>query len=158
MRRLEEFLNTQHTLKEGTKETYRVALRSFDRLGSEFEDDYLDNAKVHEVLNGLSTILEDSTWNTRLICFKRYARWLGDPEDEETPRLWKKIKKKTVDVEQKLKHKWLSEQEFLDLVNATFNPMYRAMWAVAWSGGLRPGEYLGLHVESRNGITNPSPK
>jgi integrase/ribosomal protein L40E len=155
MRRVEEFLNTQHHLSEGRKQGYREAIQGFDRrANTEFEDIYLNKTKVHATLSALSTPetnsafegLEDSTWNQWLICMKRYARWLKDPEDEETPKLWRKIEPKKIDWEEKLKGKWLSEQEFLDLLNVTFNPCHKAMWATGQSGALRACEILGLKV------------
>ncbi len=147
MRRLPEFLNMQHHIEPAVKYNYAVSIRSFERFAkAEFEDAYLDVKTVHSALNLLSGAVEDSSWNYRLTHFKRYARWLFDPEDEECPKLWRKIEPKKIDWEEKLKSKWLSEQEFYDLLEATGNFCFRACWAVAVSGALRSCELLGLRV------------
>jgi integrase len=148
MRRLEEYLATKHDIEPKAKDNYRIALRSLEPFlaPEEIEDVYLDPKKVNMALNKLSQQIEDSSWNLRLSLFKCYVRWLHDSDDEELPRVWRKIKPKKIDWEEKLKDKWLNEQEFLNLLNATDNLCFRAAWATAQSGALRRGELSGLKV------------
>ena len=143
MRRLEEFLNTKHHVTDDVKDNYRTSFQCFERYAkAEFEDVYLIDKVVHSVLSSMDADLEDSYWNAKLIHFKAYARWLYDPDNEKAPKLWRGIEPKQIDWEKKLKNKWLSEQDFFDLLAATDDPCYRAMWVVAVSGALRAGEFL----------------
>lgn len=143
MRRLEEFLNTKHHVTKDVKDNWRTSLNCFERYAhAEFEDVYLDTKIVHSVLSSIDADLEDSYWNAKLIHFKGYARWLYDPDNEKIPKLWRDIESKQIDWEKKLKNKWFTEQEFYDLLEATDDPCYKAMWVVAVSGALRAMEFI----------------
>ena len=64
MLRFQEFINSQHGLADSSVDKYRFALLKFEELGlTNFEDVYLDKIRVHEILNKISMILADSTWN-----------------------------------------------------------------------------------------------
>lgn len=156
-KRLQAFLDSQHDIGESRKVEYRIAVGSFERfLQQPFETVYLDTDIVHAVLNKLDNggvafgvnyeAIEDSTWNNYLGCYKRFARWLSDPDDENYPKLWKKIKRKKIDWEEKLKGKWLSEEEFFQIIDVIDSPRDKAMFAVAVSGALRACELLGLKL------------
>ncbi|MCW3997044.1 MAG: site-specific integrase [Candidatus Bathyarchaeota archaeon] len=147
MSKIEEFLKTQHSLSKTSIRNYRIAIRKFERLAkSKFEDAYLDKDKVHEVLNLISQENSDSSWNLYLVLYKRFARWLNDPEDEYTPRFWKKIKPKKIDWEKKLKNKWLTKKEFYKLLDVIDLPRDKALFGVAVEGALRVGEILQLRI------------
>lgn len=152
MRKLEEYLNSKHDVKKQPKENYRITIKSFEDClhtiepQQEFEDVYLDSIKVNTALNLLSEQIEDSSWNLRLSLMKCYVRWLYGNEEDELPKVWRSIKPKKIDWEEKLKDKWLTEQEFLDLLNATELMCFRAAWATGQSGALRRGELASLKV------------
>ncbi len=147
MKRLEEFLSTQHNLSASTKESYRKAVKAFDKaIKDEFEDSYLDSKIVHVALNKIQKNYAEGTWNTWLTCMKRYAKWLSDPDDTDTPKIWKKIKPIQIDWEEKLKNKWLSEAEFSAILDKVDYARDKAMYGVAVEGALRPGELLGLTI------------
>ena len=98
-------------MKPKSLELYRLAIQKFSRTSKEpFEQIYLDKTKVHEVLFSLSKSMNASSWNTYLVLYKRYAKWLSDPEDEITPKLWRKIKKKPIDWKEKLENKYLTKK------------------------------------------------
>jgi hypothetical protein len=83
MKRLAEFLNTQHSLSKSAKLSYRAAILAFERLnGGEFEDGYLDSALVHETLSKIRLEYAEQSWNHYLVCLKRYAKWLSKCERE----------------------------------------------------------------------------
>ena len=127
--------------------SYRGAILAFDRLsGAEFEDGYLDASLVHEVLSKLRVEYAEQTWNHYLVCLKRYAKWLSDPDDEVCPKFWRKIKPISVDSELKLKDKWLTEEEFRRFLNVVDSNRDRAMFGVCLEGALRVGELIGLKV------------
>jgi integrase len=154
MRKLEDFLSTQHNIKPTTKESYRKAIKFFDAsINREFEDCYLDSQLVHLALDEMQKNYAESTWNTWLICLKRYAKYLFDPDDLEAPKLWKKIKPIKIDWEEKLKHKWFSEEEFMRLLDKVDYVRDKAMYGVAVEGALRPGELLALKI----GDCKPAP-
>jgi integrase/recombinase XerD len=147
MKRLSEFLNTQHNVSKSAKLSYRAAILAFDRLsGVEFEDGFLDQVLVHEALNRLQDEYAEQTWNHYLVCLKRYAKWLSDPDDETLPKFWKRIKPVSVDTEKLLKDKWLTEEEFSRIIEVTDSTRDRAMFGVCLEGALRAGELLGLKV------------
>jgi integrase len=147
MKNLGKFLNTQHSLSKSSKQSYYAAILAFDRLsGVEFEDGFLDQALVHEALSRLQGEYAKQTWNHYVVCLKRYAKWLSDPEDESIPKFWKKIKPLPVDTEELLKDKWLTEEEFSRILEVTDSTRDRAMFGVCLEGALRAGELLGLKV------------
>lgn len=147
MKRLSEFLNTQHSLSKSAKLSYHAAILAFDRLsGREFEDVCLDSVLVHETLSKLRLDYAEQSWNHYLVCLKRYVKWLCDPEDELMPKFWKKIKPIPVDTEKLLKDKWLTEEEFSRIIEVTDSTRDRAMFGVCLEGALRAGELLGLKV------------
>jgi integrase len=145
--KFEEFLNSQHSLKPKSIKLYRLAIQKFNRIAKEpFEKTYLDRKKVHKVLNSFSKEMSDSTWNTYLVLCKRYARWLSDPEDEITPKLWRKIKSKKIDWGKKLKNKYLTKKEFYQFLDVIDYPRDKALFGVAIEGALRSGELLDLKI------------
>ena len=144
---LTEFLDSQHSLKPKSIKLYRMSIQKFSRIAKEpFEDMYLDKRKVHTVLNFLSKNMSDSGWNTYLVLCKRYAKWLADPDDEIGPKLWRKIKLKNIDWEEKLKDKFLTKKEFFQLLDVVDYPRDKALLGVAVEGALRSGELLGLKI------------
>ncbi len=106
----------------------------------------LRQKKVHKTLNSFSKEMSDSAWNTYLVLCKRYARWLSDPEDEITPKLWRKIKPKKIDWGKKLKNKYLTQKEFYQLLDVIDYPRDKALLGVAIEGALRSGELLDLKI------------
>jgi integrase len=141
------FLDSQHSLNEGTKKGYLLSVRRFQEIAlKSFEECYLTHDVVHKVLAVLDEQLEDSTWNLWLQRYQRLAKWLSDVDDEETPKLWRKIEPKKIDWNKKLKDKHFSEDEVLRLLDVTDNPRDKAFFAVGADGGLRPGELLGMNV------------
>jgi integrase len=148
MRKIEDFLNGQFDLKEGSKEVYVNAVLAFERLAqASFEDVYLDGEVVLRVLSGLAGELSPITWNSYLSKYKRLAKWLADGDDEVCPKLWRKVKPKRIDWEEKLKDKWLTQEEFMHLLEVTDHPRDKAMFGVAVEGALRVGELLGLKIK-----------
>jgi integrase len=147
MKRLNEFLSTQHNLSGSRKDSYFKAVKNFDRFAeAEFEDSFLDPRVVHAALDLLQKGYAASTWNTWLTCYKRYAKWLSDLEDMDCPKVWKKIKPIKIDWEEKLKNKWLTEEELLSILDAVDYAKDKAMYGVAVEGALRPGELLNLKI------------
>jgi len=161
MRRLTEFLNEQHSMGERRKQTYHDALKLFEKAaGAEFEDIFLDRKKVNDTLAALAKIPKnpstvsagrsfmraDSSWNSYLGVYKRYAKWLSDPDDMDCPKVWRKIKAKPVDWEEKLKDKWLTEDEFFKLLEAVDVLCIKALFCTAVAGALRVGEVLNCQV------------
>lgn len=102
---------------------------------------------VHKVLAVLDEQLEDSTWNLWLQRYQRLAKWLSDPDDDECPKLWRKIEFKKIDWNKKLKDKWLTEEEFYRLLEWVDNLRDKAFFCVGVEGGLRPGELLGICIK-----------
>jgi integrase len=144
--KLQEFLDTQHHILQARKRTYKIAINAFEKIANTpFDQAYLDAKTVHYTLNNLG--IEPSTWNMWLTIYKRYSRWLSDPDDEVTPKLWRKLQPKKIDWNQKLKDKWLTEKEFKDLLDATDHPCPKAAFATAISGALRRGELLNLKIK-----------
>ena len=147
MAKLETFLRSQHELKESARQGYRDAYDCFERVsGWKFEDVYLNETLVDEALNKLDAHLSNSTWNSYLFRFKRYAKWLSDPDDLEYPKLWRKKKPKRIDWEAKLKDKWLSESEVWSLIGAADHPRDKALFGTTWEGGFRDCEILPLKI------------
>ncbi|MCL2358649.1 MAG: site-specific integrase [Candidatus Bathyarchaeota archaeon] len=163
MRRLEEFLDEQHSMSESRKVNYRNAITLFEKIAeAEFEDIYLDRKKVNTTLSAISKVPKnpkdieytlnkpharaDSTWNTFLGAYKRYAKWLSDPDDMDCPKIWRKIKVKKIDWEEKLKDKWLTEQEFYQFLDVIDNLCLKALFCTTVAGALRRGEVLNLKV------------
>ena len=145
---IKEFLDQQHELEDPTKRTYLYALAKFEELtGETFEKVYLDEKMVHRFLNLLSKQASMSSWNTYLSKYKRYAKFLSDPEDEVCPKVWRKIKRKNIDWEKKLKNKWLTKKQFYKLLDVVDNPRDKALICVCLEGGLRLGELLGLKIK-----------
>ena len=148
MSKTKEFLNTQHNLGERTRISYLNAIMKFEKFAKNpFEKVYLNQKIVHEVLNLLSKDLSDSSWNLYLAKYKRIAKWLSDPEDEIIPNLWKKIKAKKIDWEEKLKDKWLTKKQFYKLLDVCDYPRDKAMYGVCVEGALRSGELMGLRLK-----------
>lgn len=148
MSKIEEFLDSQHNLGKETKRLYRFSIKKFEGIsGTPFEKMYLDQKKVHSVLNKLSNQASVSSWNFYLTKYKRFAKWLYDPEDEISPNLWRKIKKKPIDWEEKLKDKWLTKKQFYKLLDVVDYPRDKAMYGVAVEGALRAGELLTLRIK-----------
>ena len=144
---LDEFFARQHQLGPDGRSHYGLAVKKFNGVGKVvFEKVFLDEPEVTRVLNLMKADLEPSSWNLYVRSLKRYARWLSDPEDEVVPKPWKKIKEQHIDWEEKLKDKWLSEEEFYQLLEVVDHPRNKAMYAVAVEGALRPGELLDLKV------------
>ena len=147
MDRLQEFLDSQHHIKLSRKRGYGKAVRAFERnCNLPFDHVYLDSVVVHRVLAELEKQVQASTWNELLVSYKRLAKWLYDPEDETCPKLWRKIPRKKIDWEEKLKSKWLSEEEFLLIIDCIDSPRDRAMFCIAVSGALRACELMGLKI------------
>ena len=143
-----DFFNNQHSLSDSTKKNYRYALKNFEELtGERFEQTYLDSKKVHLFLNKLSKKANDSTWNLHLSCYKRLAKFLSDPDDEVMPKLWRKIDKKKIDWEKRLKDKYLTKKEFYKLLDVVDNTRDKALFSVCVEGALRLGELLGLRIK-----------
>ena len=147
MSKTKEFLNTQHNLGENTRISYLNAIMKFEKVAKNpFEKVYLNQKIVHEVLNLLSENLSVSSWNLYLAKYKRIAKWLSDPEDEIIPNLWKKIKAKKIDWEEKLKDKWLTKKQFYKLLDVCDYARDKAMYGVCVEGALRSGELMGLRL------------
>ena len=145
---LKDFLDRQHDLVEATKKTYLFALNKFEALsGTPFEKMYLNEKKVHEILNLLSKQVSMSSWNTYLQKYKRYAKFLSDPDDEVCPKVWSKIKRKNIDWKKKLKNKWLTKKQFYKLLDVVDYPRDKALICVCLEGGLRAGELIGLKIK-----------
>ena len=145
------------------KLTYYDALKLFEKVaGAEFEDIYLDRKKVNDALASLTKIPKnpntvkhslggshtraDSSWNSYLGVYKRYAKWLSDPDDMDCPKVWRKIKAKPIDWEEKLKDKWLTEEEFFKLLEAVDTLCIKALFCTTVAGALRVGEVLNCKV------------
>ena len=79
--------------------------------------------------------------------YKRYAKWLYDPDDELAPKFWRKIKPKKIDWEKKLKDKWLTKKQFYKLLDVVDYARDKALFSVAVEGALRSGELLGLRIK-----------
>lgn len=159
MRRVDEFLNTQHSLGPKGKLNYIWGIRAFDRVsgGPEFEDAYLNSKIVHQVLNRLENgyyingelkekAKSANTWNLYLGVYKRYAKWLSDPDDLDCPKLWKKIRFKPIDHEEQLKDAWLTQTEFRRIIEVVDYQRDKALYACIIEGALRVGEALGLRI------------
>ena len=147
MSKVDIFLNTQHSLGKKAVRNYRLAMKKFENLAEKpFEQVYLDQEKVHEILNLLSKEFSPSSWNLYVILYKRYSKWLCDPDDEVYPKFWRKIKLKKIDWEKKLKNKFLTKKQFFRLLDVIDNPRDKAMFGVAVEGALRPGELLELQI------------
>lgn len=147
MSKFNDFLASQHQLTDSTKEVYEAAVKAFESCArSTFEDVYLDTDKVHRALGLMEHKFEASTWNCYVLRLRRLARWLSDPEDEEMPRLWRKVKQKKIDWGKRLKDKWLSEREIWKLLEAADHPRDKALVGVTWEGGFRMAEVLGLRI------------
>ncbi|MFA5365541.1 MAG: tyrosine-type recombinase/integrase [Candidatus Bathyarchaeia archaeon] len=141
------FIDSQHSLNEQTKRGYKLAVRRFEGIAlKKFEECYLNYDIIHAVLAKLDEQLEDSTWNLCLQRYQRLAKWLFDPDDDDCPKLWRKIEPKKIDWNKKLKDKWLTEEEFYSLLDVVDHPRDKAFFAVATEGGLRPGEVLGINI------------
>jgi len=150
MRRLKEFLNEQHSMGISRKNAYHEAIRAFEKIAkTEFEDIYLDRKIINDVLAALSEppmSRSDSTWNMYLVIYKRFAKWLANPDDMDCPKIWRKIKPKKIDWEEKLKNKWLTEQEFYDLLDVVDVLCVKALLCTTVAGALRIGEVENLAV------------
>jgi integrase len=145
--KFEDFLGSQHSLGKRSIKNYRDSQRKFLEFAKEnFEDIYLDKEKVHRVLGLLSEDLSDSSWNLYVTLYKRYAKWLFDPEDEVCPNFWRKIKSIKIDWEMKLKDKWLTEEEFYRFLDVIDYPRDKAIFGVAVEGALRLGELVALKI------------
>ena len=141
------FFASNHDFASGTKSNYVVALRNFENEAQKpFEDAYLNPEVVSRVLERLLQKFAASTYNKTLMIYKRYAKWLSDPDDLECPKLWRKQKSLKIDWERKLKDKWLSEDEVWRILNEADNPRDPAMVGVAVEGALSAEELLGLRV------------
>ncbi|MDR0470586.1 MAG: site-specific integrase [Nitrososphaerota archaeon] len=163
MKRLEEFLKEQHRMGDSRKRAYRDAIRLFEKAsgGDEFEDIYLDRKKINDTLAAINNLpkiknnsrsasnlhtREDSSWNTCLGVYKRYAKWLSDPDDIDCPKVWRKIQAKNIDWDEKLKNKWLTEEEFFKLLDVVDTLCFKALFCTTVAGALRLGEVLNLKV------------
>jgi integrase len=147
MRRVQEFLDTQHSLGAKGKQHYIWGVKAFDRLGGcEFEDVYLDSKVIHSVLAKLEQEKKPSSWNLYLGVYKRYAKWLFDEQDQDCPKVWRSIKFKPIDHEEVLKNSWLTEEEFRNILEVVDHPRDKALYAVIIEGALRVGEVLGLRL------------
>lgn len=153
-RTFKDFLEQQHNLKPSTIRGYKGTVQQFEEIAKQpFEICYLDEETVHHVLAELDKKFEPSTWNIRLERYQRLAKWLYDDEDEECPKVWRKIEFKKIDWDKKLAKKAFTEEEFYKLLNVIDNPRDKAFIGVGGEGGLRPGELLGLNV----GDCEPAP-
>jgi integrase len=147
MSKTDAFLDSQHSLSDHAIKSYKRAIKKFKQIAEKpFEEVYLDQKTVHRFLKILSKELSPSSWNLYLVLYKRLAKWLSDPEDEVCPKLWRKIKRKKIDWEKKLKHKWLTKKEFHHLLDVVDYARDKAMYGVAVEGALRSGELLGLKI------------
>lgn len=148
-RTFDAFIDSQHSLDEGTKRGYKLVYRRFTELAQlPFEFCYLDHDVVHRVLAELDKRLEPSTWNLWLQRYQRLAKWLSDPDDEICPKVWHKIEFKKIDWEKKLAEKCFSEDEFYRLLDVVDHPRDKAFFAVGYEAGLRPGELLGMNIKN----------
>ena len=159
-------MGQQHDLSGKSKNLYRYAVQAFDQalrndlhFEKGFDQVFEDSKVVNEVLalwtSGLTWIKDDveevkrfadSSWNSYMVRLKRYSKWLFDVEDEVYPRVWRKVKRKKIDWEEKLKEKWLTERQMYDLLGAADHPRNKALIGLPWEGGFRPGEALALNV------------
>jgi len=157
MKRLEEFLNEQHNMGNYRKTDYRNAIIIFEKVsGAEFEDIYLNRKKVNDTLAAINNLPKtrrnspgartDTSWNKYLTVYKRYAKWLSDPDDMDCPKIWRKIKAKNIDWEEKLKDKWLTEEEFFKLIDVVDVLCIKALFCTTVAGALRLGEVLNCKV------------
>lgn len=151
--RVDEFLSRQHQLKPQSKRRYRVAVKLFNRGLREleinpatFEEAFLDEEAVHSVLTWMAGRLADETWNGYVVKLKRLSRWLADEDDEVTPRVWRRVKAKSVDTEAKLKHKILTEEEVMKLIEKAEHPRDKCLIGTTWEAGFRVGEALALQI------------
>jgi len=141
------FFDTQHDLSKNTIDAYKYSLKIFERFAEQsFDSVYLDEKVVHKVLREISEKYSASSWNLYLILYRRLAKWLNDPDDEITPKFWRKIKIKKIDWEKKLKDKWLSKDEFLRLLDVIDYARDKALFGVCVEGALRKGELLSLRL------------
>lgn len=140
--RVEAFIKKQYSWKEATTTAYEQAIMSFNLLGGcIFENVYMDEEFINSVLADALTIYEDSSWNLNLTIYKRIAKYLHDPEDDDCPRLWHKIKEIPIDQEEKLKDKWFSEEEIIQILTVCYVLRDQAIFGFGLSG-LRRGEIL----------------
>jgi integrase len=132
------------------KNSYQKSMLLFEKAaGAPFEEIYLDRKKINDILASLSKppiSLEDSTWNLCLGVYKRYAKWLHDQDDIDCPKVWRRIKSKRIDWEGKLKSKWLTEAEFLKLLDVIDDLCFKALFCTTVAGACRAGEVLGCKV------------
>jgi len=87
--------------------------------------------------------LADSTRCDYREVLKRFFKWLNGGEYPEKAK-WISTTKKQKD--DKLPEKLLTEDDIEKLIAAARNPRNRALVAVMWETGARPGEYLDLKV------------
>jgi len=147
MSKLQVFLDSQHSLSNATRHIYRCAIKKFEQISEKpFEQVYQDKEIIHNVLKQISKTVSPSSWNLYLTKYKRYAKFLFDPEDEVCPHLWIKIKIKKIDWEKKLKHKYLTKKQFYKLLDVIDYPRDKAMYGVCVEGALRAGELLDLKI------------
>ncbi len=79
-------MGSQHNLKPTSLRNYRHAVEAFERCASTpFESVYLDSARVHEALNKLDELLDDSSWNKVLVLLKRYAKRIYRKMNQNMP-------------------------------------------------------------------------
>ena len=143
------FIDSQHSLHPNTLLGYKLTYRRFNGIAKQpFEDCYLNYEVIHRVLATLGQQLEPSTWNLWLQRYQRLAKWLSDPDDEETPKIWRKIKPKKIDWNKKLATKCFSEEEIYRLLDVIDHPRDKAFFAVGYEAGLRPGELLAMLIKS----------
>jgi integrase/recombinase XerD len=97
-----------------------------------------------------------SPWTLECIkaTFKVLFRWIyGLDRTDPAPKLVRWLSK--VNVPSKLrKEDLLTKKDVEDMLNATNNPMHKALLSVLWSGA-RPGEILGIRLKDitdRNGL------
>lgn len=147
MDRLGEFLNQQYHLKDLRKNTYELAIQHFEVVSKQpFDKVYLDSVIVNAVLNELAKQIEPSTWNNWLGCYKRLAKWLDDPNDLNCPVVWRKVKMKKIDWDEKNRNKYLTETEYNALLSVIDSHRDKALVATCVAGALRLGELMSLKL------------
>lgn len=141
MRTFQTFLERPHNLKPTTIKTYKVSIDRWQNITQKpFEETYLNEAAVNKTLKILEQKLEPSTWNTSLQRYKRLAKYLYDPKDEEVPSVWRQQKEKKIDWNQKLKEKFLTKAEFSKIIDAVDDLRCKAFFGILAEAGLRSGE------------------
>lgn len=124
-----------------------MAIGHFEAVCNQpFDKVYLDSVVVNNTLNALSRQVEPSTWNNWVGCYKRLAKWLSDPNDLQCPVVWRKVKMKKINWDEKNRDKYLTETEYNALLSVVDSHRDKALIATCVAGALRLGELMSLRL------------